>query len=259
MKAVFADKISRQRAARAHDPLIMKVLSNAAIAQAAAQDGGPAQALSVVTPSFEPDVARAEPAPDARRTQRASRPRTIIRDGVRLRTAFLAGLAVASAATAGLWYARPWLEPGVVVVTSEPPGASVALDGKATGLVTPAVVEDVSLAAAHEVALTGDRVRPITIHLASTPGRLVARAHAALAASLGDVRVESDPPGADVRLDGRPAGRTPVTIPEVRLDERHRVDLTLAGHEIDQFVVLPEKDGVRFARKLARAERKQGP
>jgi hypothetical protein len=236
----------------------MKVLSNAAIAQAAAQDGAQAP-LSVVTPPFEPDVARAEPASDSRRAQKAARPRTVIRDGVRLRTAFLAGLVVAGAATAGLWYARPWIEPGVVVVTSDPPGASVALDGKPTGLVTPAVVEDVSLAETHEVALSGDRVRPVAIRISPTPGRLVARAHAQLAASLGEVHIESDPPGADVRLDGRPAGRTPVTIPEVRFDERHRVDLTLAGHEIDQFVVLPEKDGVRFARKLARAERKQGP
>jgi hypothetical protein len=36
----------------------------------------------------------------------------------------------------------------------------------------------------------------------------------------------------------------------VRLDERHRVDLSLDGHELDQFVVLPEKDGDRFLRKL---------
>ena len=36
MKSVFADKIARQRAARAHDPLIMKVLTNAAAAAARA-------------------------------------------------------------------------------------------------------------------------------------------------------------------------------------------------------------------------------
>ena len=28
------------------------------------------------------------------------------------------------------------------------------------------------------------------------------------------------------------------------------MDLVLAGYEIDQFVVLPEKDGTRFVRKL---------
>jgi hypothetical protein len=34
------------------------------------------------------------------------------------------------------------------------------------------------------------------------------------------------------------------------VDERHRIDLTLPGHDVDQFVVLPEKDGNRFVRKL---------
>jgi len=37
----------------------------------------------------------------------------------------------------------------------------------------------------------------------------------------------------------------------VKLDERHRVDLRLAGHEIDQVVVLPEKDGALVRRTLA--------
>ena len=38
------------------------------------------------------------------------------------------------------------------------------------------------------------------------------------------------------------------------MDQRHRIDLTLPGHEIDQFVVLPEKDGARFSRKLLTAQ-----
>jgi hypothetical protein len=41
-----------------------------------------------------------------------------------------------------------------------------------------------------------------------------------------------------------------VTVRDVRLDDRHRVDVQMAGFEIDQFVVLPEEDGTRFRRKL---------
>ena len=59
--------------------------------------------------------------------------------------------------------------------------------------------------------------------------------------------------GAEVRLDGRPVGSTPLTLPGIRVDERHRIDLVLPGHEIDQFVVLPEKDGTRITRRLTRA------
>jgi hypothetical protein len=251
MKSVFADKVARQRAARAHDPLIMKVLTNAAAAAGAlpgATEATPAQA-------WEPPREPMEPAPEPRRApQRPPRPRTIVRDGVRLRTAFLAGLVIAGAGFAALRYADPWLRAGVLVVTSTPAGAEVTLDGIATGLTTPAVIEDVRLTRSHEVALGGDGLRGVTLATQPTPGRLVARVHAELASAFGALRVESDPPGAEVRLDERSAGRTPVTIRDVRLDERHRIDLTLPGHEIDQFVVLPEKDGVQYARKLARLD-----
>ena len=247
MKGVFAGKVERQRAARAHDPLIMKVLTNAAAAA-----GALSAAETTPASAWEPPRDPA-PAPEPRRApERAPRPRTIVKDGVRLRTAFLAGLLVAGAAFAGLRYADPWLRTGVLVVTSAPSGADVTLDGVATGLTTPAVIEDVRLTLPHEVALGGEGLRRVTLSTQPTPGRLVARVHAELASSLGALRVESDPPGADVRLDERTAGRTPVTIPDVRLDERHRIDLTLAGHEIDQFVVLPERDGVQYARKLGR-------
>jgi hypothetical protein len=147
-----------------------------------------------------------------------------------------------------------------VVVTSEPAGAEIALDGQATGLVTPAVLEEVRLAAPHEVVLSGERFRPVSLSVTPAPGRLVAHVHADLASAIGELRVESDPPGAEVRVDERPVGRTPATIRGLRLDARHRIDLSLAGHEIDQFVVLPEKDGVRFARRLVRLDgRRPGP
>ncbi|WP_242347085.1 serine/threonine protein kinase [Anaeromyxobacter terrae] len=250
MKAVFADKVQRQRAARAHDPLIMKVLTNAAAAAGAL----PGAAEPTPVKAWEPRADPA-PAPEPRRAAaRAPRPRTVVKDGVRLRTAFLAGLVVAGVAFAGLRYADPWLRSGVLVVTSEPVGADVTLDGVPTGLTTPAVIEDVPLSRPHEIALGGEGLQGVTLATQPTPGRLVARVHSELASALGALRVESDPPGAEVRLDERPAGRTPITIPGVRLDARHRIDLTLTGHEIDQFVVLPAKDGVQFARKLARLD-----
>jgi eukaryotic-like serine/threonine-protein kinase len=64
--------------------------------------------------------------------------------------------------------------------------------------------------------------------------------------------VRSVPPGAEVRVDDRAVGTAPVTVSAVRMDERHRVDLTLPGYELDQFVVLPEQDGTAFSRTLAR-------
>jgi len=81
-------------------------------------------------------------------------------------------------------------------------------------------------------------------------GRLSRTVHLTLPSAVGSFTVESEPPGAALSLDGVPLGRTPFVVTGVRMDERHRIDLTLPGHELDQFVMIPEKDGNRFVRKL---------
>jgi eukaryotic-like serine/threonine-protein kinase len=263
MQQVFAEKIGRQRQARAHDPLIMKVLYNAAQQQA---PGEYERISAVVTPapvggaSYDVQPLRT---PEPVRVRPPPRPRTVVKDGIRLSTAVLVGLVVAGAGAAGFHYGAPWLRPGVVLVTSDPPGLEVSFDGAKTSLRTPAVIEDVLLSRPHQVTLGGPDVKDTTVPVPVAPGKLVSRVHVTLPSSLGRITVESVPPGADVTIDDRPAGRTPVTLDDLRLDKRHRIDLLLAGHEIDQFVVLPEKDGVRYVRKLSRtdpkAKRPEGP
>jgi len=257
MQQVFADKISRQRQSRAHDPLIMKVLYNAA-QQEAQQDLDPAVTPAPGGYSMAEPVATRAPPPPARKV-RAGRPRTIVTEGVSAWTAILVGLVAAAAAAAGFHFGVPWIRPGVVVVTSEPAGLDVTFDGAKTALTTPAVIEGVLLSRPHQVTLAGAGLKETTVPVPLTPGKLVARVHLRLESSLGAITILSEPPGAQILLDERPAGRTPATIGEVRLDRRHRVDLVLAGHEIDQFVVLPEKDGVRYLRRLSRGDGKGRP
>jgi serine/threonine protein kinase len=261
IKQVFAEKITNQRKARAHDPLIMKVLSNAAEIRAQAEAG-----LPVVTPipgSFPsldhgPDpLAQAQQ--DAARAARRAPQVRIVHRGVRLRWAVAVGLALATAGVAAYHLGAPWLRPGVVVVTSEPQGLEIALDGQRTGQVTPAALEPVLLSRPHVVALSGPGFRAATSRTTPRPGELVARVHLKLESTIGAITVESIPPGAEVTLDDRPAGRTPATLPGIRLDERHRIDLAMPGYDIDQFVALPEKDGVRFTRRLAKLDPKGKP
>jgi tRNA A-37 threonylcarbamoyl transferase component Bud32 len=256
MKQVFADKIARQRAGRAHDPLVMKVLYNAAQQRAEEEHQiatpGAFATPDLTPPELTPGPARAAPA-------RRRRPQPVVRTGIRLSTAVLAGLVLAGAAVSGYHYAAPWIRPGVVLVTSQPSGLEVALDGESTGQRTPAALDRVVLSRPHRVTVGGAGVKASTVPVPLVPGELVARVHVRLSSSLGSIVVESDPPGADIVLDDRPAGRTPATLRDVRLDERHRIDLVLAGHEIDQFVVLPDKDGLRYARRLARADKGKRP
>jgi tRNA A-37 threonylcarbamoyl transferase component Bud32 len=263
MKQVFAEKIANQRKARAHDPLIMKVLTNAAaLREQAERDGGAPVTtptpggFPTVDPGPDPQTLAADAARAAARRQPAVR---VVHRGVRARTAVLVGAALAVAGSLAFHFGAPWLRPGVVVVTSDPPGLEVSLDGQKTPQLTPAVLEEVLLSRPHTVTVGGARVREATAQVPRQAGRLVARVHVHTESSQGAITIESVPAGAEIVFDDKPAGHTPVTLGDVRLDQRHRIDLILSGHEIDQFVVLPEKDGVRFTRRLARAEGKPKP
>jgi hypothetical protein len=258
IKQVFADKIGKQRQARAHDPLIMKVLSNAAELRAAQVEtvSLPATPVPGTFASIESVAEQPTPADVQRVARHATRVR-IVERGVRTSTAAILAVVVGLAGAVASYLASPMLRRGVVVVTSEPSGLEVTLDGQKTSLATPAVLEDVLLSRPHVVTLAGPRVKEVNLAVEPGSGKLVARVHARLTSVIGSIVIESVPAGAEIVLDDRPAGRTPATLAGVKLDARHRVDLVLAGYEIDQFVVLPEKDGVRFTRRLSRLDAKE--
>jgi len=254
MQQVYAERVARLRTARAHDALVMKVLRHVADqqkaavyervaeAQAGANGGqrGMAELPSIDIQMDPADVPRAMPlGPERIRTVRVGTGRAVL-------AGLVAGVAVAAALVAGATYLRP----GTLLVTSSPPGAAVTLDGRPAGT-TPLVVENLSLSKPHQLSAQAPGRKPAEVQLRPELGKLLRRVDLDLPSALGELTVESEPSGAEVFLDGQSVGSTPVTVGEVRLDERHRFDLSLPGHEMDQFVVLPEKDGTRFHRKLA--------
>jgi serine/threonine protein kinase len=248
MQQVYAERIAKQRAARAHDALVMKVLQNVAAKELAER----ASVSQAGLPRLE-EVSIPEVTPTASRARTQSRPSMRpIRVGLSAPRALalgtFAGLLVAGAAVGGALWART----GNLVVTSEPAGAEVTVDGRPASS-TPAVIEGLRLRDPHTVTVRAPERKPYTQTLAPDVRRTSARIHAVLPPARGELVVESDPSGAEVRLDGRPVGRTPLRLGGVHLGERHRVDLTLPGHEIDQFVIQPERDGLRFRRTLAPA------
>ncbi len=256
MHQVYAERIARQRAARAHDALVMKVLRNVAEQQRAAVYDSVAQAeaagpvtgsaplADLGTPSIDIELDRAAPRPPPLGPERI---RTIRVGGGR---AVLLGVATGLAVAVAGFAASPWLRDGVLVVSSTPPGAQVTVDGKAVPGTTPLVVEGIRFSSGHRVEATTPGHRSASAEVGAEPGKLTRSVHLTLPSALGTLTVESIPTGAEVSVDGKPVGRSPVTVSDLRVDERHRVDLTLAGHEIDQVVVLPEKDGNRIVRKL---------
>lgn len=270
VQEVFATRIARERAARAHDALVMKVLQHVAERPGEKQPppaAPPAEPGRLVWPGSAPAQPPAAPDPladlevtvPARPPPSAAPPRRPAAPAPGPRrspwAAAALGLAAGLAISAGAFAWRAWSRGGPVLVTSEPAGAAITLDGTRLEAVTPAVLPGIPLARRHEFVLESPGRRPATASLEPDWLAPAATVHLRLERGTGPLTVTSSPPGAAVRLDDRPAGVTPVTIPDVRLDERHRVDLTLAGYELDQFVVLPAQDGERFARDLSRLAR----
>jgi eukaryotic-like serine/threonine-protein kinase len=247
MKQVFGDRIGRARSARAHDALVMKVLQHAHVVERPS----PQPVAPVLA---EPDPVELDVTPPPR-APRPPPPRLERRRRLPW-VAVVGGAALLALGGAGGFAAQAFTRPGVLVVTAEPPGATVAVEGHPAAQ-APAVFEGVQLAQPLTVVVSAPDHKTATVPLSPEVGRSVRRVHAKLASAIGSIIIESDPPGAQVQLDERPAGTTPLTIHNVRLDERHRVDLALPGHELDQFVMLPESDGQRFHRALVPAERRR--
>jgi hypothetical protein len=101
-----------------------------------------------------------------------------------------------------------------LVVGSRPSGATVSVDGEARGK-TPLTL--MVPAGEHKVALARERYATVTRSV-DVPGRL----EVTLRRPPATLHVESDPPGGEVIVEGRPRGKTPV---DVTLDAFHHYDV----------------------------------
>jgi hypothetical protein len=100
--------------------------------------------------------------------------------------------------------------PGTLVVTTNPAGVPVVIDGQARG-VTPLTVE--LAPGSHELRLEaegGPRIIPFTVKSGNTVSQTIELPK--VAPSTGQLSVRSDPPGARVSVDGVASGVTPLTI-----------------------------------------------
>jgi hypothetical protein len=163
---------------------------------------------------------------------------------VRLLPVVVLGMCVAVAAAWFAWQA--WgaapaqaerlspLAEGTAVFNSVPVGASIAIDGTPRG-VTPLRV---SLAAgAHKVEITSgavSRTLPITVEPGGVISQYVELA-AAPVSSGGRLEIGSDPPGAQVTLDGVPKGTTPVVVADLPPGQ-HRVTVSAGDNTINRTV-----------------------
>ncbi|MGE3513183.1 MAG: PEGA domain-containing protein [Vicinamibacterales bacterium] len=121
---------------------------------------------------------------------------------------------------------------GTAEIQTVPDGAEVWYQGRQLG-VTPLRTE--FAVGSHEVELRyRNTTRTVQLDVAAG-GTIVQRIEWAAPRVTGRLRVESDPPGATVLIDGKPRGVTPLHADDVTAG-RHTVDVTMNGNTVHEIV-----------------------
>jgi hypothetical protein len=124
--------------------------------------------------------------------------------------------------------------PGVMVVQSEPAGASIRIDGEVRPEHTPATITELPLAH-YRLTVTSEGFVPFSQDVDLTEAAQQATVHATLvrpsASSYGIASVTTTPAGAHLLLDGHDTSLvTPATVPEIEPGVEHTLVISLDGY-----------------------------
>jgi hypothetical protein len=111
-------------------------------------------------------------------------------------------------------------------VVAEPATAQIVLDGREAG--SGSFRGTVTTDRAHRIELRAAGFADTGLVLKLSPGDSQNR-RIALRELLGDVKIQTSPAGAEVRVDGRVAGKSPLTIHQLGAANSHRIDAALPG------------------------------
>ncbi len=125
--------------------------------------------------------------------------------------------------------------PGVLEVSSVPPGAAIWLDGERLSSRTPATIRELPIGATYTVKLTNDGFAPFTRDVALAEAEPLATISAILerpsAANFAVINVRTVPAGAAVIFDGSATEHTtPAAIPQIEPGIEHSLVLRLDGY-----------------------------
>jgi serine/threonine protein kinase len=156
----------------------------------------------------------------------------------------VAAIAVAliAVSTVGVFAARKYLMAGAaptvtgtLSINSNPPGATVVVDGQ-TGGITPLTLA--LKPGPHNVELHGagePRTVPVTITAGTTVSQYIELPK--MATAFGQLQVKTEPAGAQVTVDGIPRGKSPVLIEALAAGE-HAVSLDSDSANVKQTVTI---------------------
>ncbi|HYH94774.1 PEGA domain-containing protein, partial [Hyalangium sp.] len=143
---------------------------------------------------------------------------------------------------------------GEVTVESDPPGASLVVDGLMSTVKTPGTLRMLAFDQDLRVRIEkeGREPREVTVRLTrQAPSKTVSVLLPEEAAKPGTITLVTEPPGASVVLDGKlQEGATPLTLPEVASGVEHLIRVSLAGHQ-EEAATVKVQPGATEAVKLS--------
>jgi uncharacterized protein (TIGR02266 family) len=113
-----------------------------------------------------------------------------------------------------------------VPIGSDPPGATVTVDGKPVGEPTPTTLSGLDAMKSYDVRVALKGFHEWKVKLKPKSGDKI---DAALVPNEKVVEVATTPSGAEVVLDGKRVGRTPYTIHKLDLSKAHALEVKRAG------------------------------
>ena len=120
---------------------------------------------------------------------------------------------------------------GKIRLTSEPAGASITYDGKELGKKTPYTIKKVPTDDPHEVVLVLKGYQDVTEADITVSPDDTEQVHITLRPLPGSLRIVTDPPGAEVLLDGKLEGKSPLKVKDLDRSVSLPVLIQLDGYE----------------------------
>ncbi|HEX2574444.1 MAG TPA: protein kinase [Polyangia bacterium] len=149
----------------------------------------------------------------------------------------LLGVIVLGALGAGgfvLWQRLQVQAFGTIDVVSVPPGATVRIDGQPVAGRTPVHIEKVNLEGTHRLTVDATGYQPWEREVSFEQGERGMEVQAVLSPFGGSLHVVSQPPGAEVVVNGRVRGQTPLDLGNLSLTEDVVVEVKLAGYRSEK-------------------------
>jgi len=120
---------------------------------------------------------------------------------------------------------------GSIHIESDPPGAEVIFDKQRLIDKTPLTIDGAPAGTRHTIRLELSHFQPVeeTVDIPKTGGRI--SVVKLLSRMLGKIIIDSDPPNAEIRINGQLRGITPRTITDVDMDNVSRIELRLKDYQ----------------------------